>query len=454
MFAKKKRNAALLVSGVIVIIVALLSVGSAGAVEEVIINEHINKAAGSLEIPGNTQVNGDVTLNLGELTVLGVINGNVSSNMGQVNIIGDVNGDVEANMGQIVISGNVGGDVRARMGEVIVDGSVGGDILADLGAVSVSGTIGGNIDSGFGELLINGAVAGDVKSKGGNIVITGIVEGDVILEQGLVELGPQAVVSGRIYVGRGMVKKAETAIAGSLEIGEELSVTELQEGESGKGYRFDGVDGDFPSGLVEMVINSVETAFRDVETIPHMFRTRNWPYTPLPFWGVYGNAARGMINILIMFALTALTFTLFPGHVRAAGNAVSTKIGPVIGWGLLASFLAIPLMVLLAITIIGIPLIIIEIIVLAAAVILGYAGIANMVGDRIIAVASAKKANPLGAIAVGVLVIGLIRMIPFLGLLVSLVVYIFAIGAALVTRFGVNQPVLAETIVPADVENS
>lgn len=445
-----------LVTGVLVLVLLLGAIiaGSAGAATETVINEDINKAAGSLEIPGSTTVNGNVTLNLGELTVLGVVNGNVNSNMGEVNIVGDVNGNVEANMGQIVISGNVGGDVKARMGEVIVDGSVGGNLTADIGAVSVGGNLGGDINSGFGELIINGAVAGNVYSKGGNVVINGIVEGDVTLEQGVVELGPEAAVSGRIYVGRGLIEKAESAIVGELEIGEELSAAELNKTVSGteddSGYDFDGVDSNIISEITEEVTGAVERTIREVGFVPH--RTGHWPYYPQPFSGFYGGVARGVINMLIMFALAALTYTLFPRQVKRAGAAVSENTGPVVGWGILTIVLAIPLAILLAITLIGIPLIIIEVIMLAAAAILGYSGIVGLVGGKIIESASNKTVNPLAAIAIGVLVIGLIAMIPFVGALVSLAVYTLAVGAALVTRFGATGP--EEAVVMPRVEEN
>ena len=424
---------------------SLLPAGTAGTAGEVVRNEDIKEAAGKLEIPRNTTVNGNVTLNLGELTVFGIVNGNVASNMGQINIIGDVNGDVEADMGQIVISGRVSGDVQAHMGEVVVDGSVGGNLFADLGAVKVSGGIGGNINSGFGELLIDGTVAGDVNSKGGDIIINGIVEGDVVLEQGLVELGPKAIVSGRIFVGRGLVKKAESALVGSVEIGEEPVATGLQDAEGVEGYRFEGIDGNFVDNIVEQVGGSLVRAFRNISYMPHMSRTRDWVFWPYPVIGFYGNIARGFVNILIMFALAVLTYALFPAQVKAAGSAFITKTGPVVGLGLLAAFLAIPLMILLAITIIGIPLILVEIIFLAAALILGYTGLANLVGSRIVTTASAKaEVNPFGAIALGVLILGLIRMIPLIGLLITLVVYILAIGAALATLFGISRPAAPE----------
>ncbi len=424
----------------LVISFVLLPIVTAAAAGEVIIDEDISKAAGSLEIPAGTTVNGDVTLNLGELVVLGIINGDVKSNMGRVEIIGDVNGNVETNMGQIVISGNVGGNVRTRMGEIVVDGSVAGNINTDLGASSIDGTVGGDIRSGLGELKINGAVGGDITSKGGSVVVNGIVEGDVLVDHGVVELGPQAVVSGKVRVERGRVVKAETSVVGSIEIGEELSPAQIADGALDgtpeQGYHFDGVDRDFGDRIAEGVERAVYNALRRAGISPHTFRINEWTFSPFPLFGFHGSVARGVVNMLIMFALAALTITLFPRQVKAAGEAIPAKPGPVIGWGILAAVLAVPLMVLLAITIIGIPLIIVEIVFLAVAALLGYSGLASLLGEKVIGAASSRPVNQLGALAIGVLIIGLIAMVPLLGALVSLAVFVLAVGAALVTRFG------------------
>ena len=424
----------------------LLPAAAAGVEEEVVRNEDINLPAGKLEISRNTIVNGNVTVNLGELIVLGIINGDVNNNMGQVTIEGDVNGDVDANMGQVIIRGNVSGDVTSRIGEVIVEGSVGGNLAADLGEAKVAGSVGGDVGSGFGELIISGIVAGDVTSKAGSVIITGIVEGDVIVDQGLVELGPGAVVSGRVYVGRGQIVKAGTAVAGSVELGEDMKMSELAESRPSEGCESGGISDELTDTISRTVTESVNRAMREFRFMPHMTRTN---FFDMPFFSFYGSVARSILNMLILFALTALTYSLFPRHSEKAKAALMAKPGPVFGWGALAAVLAIPLMIFLAITVIGIPLIFVEIIVLAAAAILGYTGIAGLVGERIIGMASQRTASPLGSIALGVLALGLVGMIPILGSLLALVIYIIAVGMALVTRFGSIDP---EGNVPVTIE--
>jgi len=435
MMIKNKFKAALFIFIAAGLVFGMLPAKTAMAETLEIIDEDINKAAGDLEIPAGTAVNGNVTLNLGKLTVYGTVNGNVDNNLGEVKVIGDVNGDLEANLGQVVIDGNVSGDVKARMGEVIINGAVGGNLDTGIGASRVDGLIRGNIDSGLGDLNINGEVDGDVSSKGGNIFINGTVSGDVYLERGIVELGPEANVSGEVTVGKGMVKKDDAAIAGSIEIGEELSASELRENARENGYRFHGIDRNLGERIAGRVISTINEVFgRFGIFIPGIAGRPEVSVSP--FVAFYGNVARGILNMLILFAFAVLTYALFPKQVKATGDAVSDKTGPVIGWGILAAVLAVPLMILLAITIIGIPLILVEIIVLAAAALLGYTGITDLIGRRIIKGTSASTSGSIGTIALGVLIIGLIAMVPVLGSIASLAVFILALGAALATRFG------------------
>lgn len=432
----KKMKWALLLS------LALLMLAGGAVAQENIIEGDINKAAGDLEILRGTTVNGNVTVNMGEVVILGKVNGNVSSNMGQVTVHGEVNGDVEANMGQVLITGRVSGDVVARMGEVIVEGAVGGNVEASLGALRVRGTVGGNVESGLGELRIPGEVLGNVNSRGKKVIITGTVRGDVTLTRGIVELGPESVVGGRVYVAEGMVKAAKGARAGSIEVAEELNEAEIDRLFRQEGYRFRGLD-DFKEfgDMLGTILERFGRAFGNIRVWPRVV----WRISPwIPQFSWPGHVARGLLNMVVLFALAALTFSLFPRQVLSAGEAVFARPGAVIGWGLLAMVLAIPLMILLAITLIGIPLIFVELLGLAIAAILGYTGLFWLLGEKIVGAASAGPINPLAAIAVGALIIGALSLVPVIGSLFSLLVFVLAVGAALATRFGTLNPPPAE----------
>lgn len=424
-------------------LVLLLLAGTAAARENIIEGD-ISKGAGDLEVPRGTTVNGNVTLNAGQIEILGTVNGNVDSNMGRVTVHGKVNGDVEANMGQVLVVGDVGGDVVARMGEVIVEGAVGGDVKAELGSIRIRGTVAGDVDSGLGELRVSGEVLGNVTSRGKNVILSGTVRGDVTLTRGIVDLGPGSEIGGRVHVEQGMVRSAEGSRAGSILVDEELSEAEIDERfSSGEFHGFDG--------LLGTIIGSISRAAGKINLWPRIsIYQKGWRISPRSsLLGWSGHVARGLLNMVVLFALAALTFSLFPGHVRNTGQILSARPGSAVGWGLLAVLLAVPLALLLAITLIGIPLIVVEMLALALAGILGYTAISQLVGEKVAGAASAGPVNPLGAIALGVLILGAISMIPLVGFLLMLLLFVLAVGASLATRFGTLPPHPAEPAGPA-----
>lgn len=425
---------------VVTVLICLAPLAFAQAQEGALIEESINKAAGDLIIPAGTTVNGDVVLNLGELVVEGIVTGSVSNNMGQVVVSGDVTGDVESNMGQVVISGNVGGKVKTRLGEIVISGAVGGDVHSDLGEVNINGTVGGNVYSGFGEIKVPGLVLGNVGGNSGQVSVEGTIEGDLNLERGLIMLGPEAVVRGSVTVGQGRIEKAEGAVTGLLEVGEEKALDEI-EGlkDTEESLDFKGlVDSeDFVDSVSAKVAEELSKNFNHKDYFSH-FKDRV-KFSPSFFTGYYNTVTSGLIGILIMYALAALTYTLFPKHVERGSRAVTLKPGLSLGWGTVALILALPLMFVLILTIIGIPLILVELALFAAAGILGYTSIAYLLGGRIIETTAKAQANPFVAMAVGVLILGFARLVPFAGFVITVAVYVLAVGAALVTYFGTKE---------------
>ncbi len=413
------------------ILTLVLLTGTAFA-QGTVINENINKTAGSLEIPRNTTVNGDVTVNMGEIEIDGVVNGDVVSNMGKVSVYGDVNGNVNANMGEVVVPGRVSGNVDARMGSVTVDGDVGGNLKAGLGSVRIRGTVAGDVELELGDLQISGHVLGDVKSQGKIIRITGLVDGDVTMPRGIVELGPDAVVGGRVFVEQGLVEASPEARVGTIEVGEELTRREIDELFSG-GYTFRGID-----NFINILPFTDGEFFRNFEFNFRPGHHRVFPFYP-PFMGWTGRLASQILGMIVVFALAALVYTLFPRNTNNIMEAVEQRTGPAILWGVLAVILAVPIAILLAITIIGIPLILVQFLLLAVAWILGYTGVSLWLGGRVLQSTFAGTSNPLGEIALGVLLLGIIGFIPVLGSLVGIGVFMLAVGAALSTRFGTED---------------
>jgi len=86
---------------------------------------------------------------------------------GTITVRGDVDGTMHAGGGSIFIESAIGGDLFIGAGNVILTerSSVGGDLIAGAGQITIDGSIGGNILLGGGEVFLNGRVAGNVNIK-------------------------------------------------------------------------------------------------------------------------------------------------------------------------------------------------------------------------------------------------------------------------------------------------
>lgn len=164
--------------------------------------------------------------------------------------------------------------------------------------------------------------------------------------------------------------------------------------------------------------------------VGEMFFYLGRPYMPFISWSWL--LAGNIIAITVFFFLSVLVHALFPARIKAVGQAVKSDTGGVIGRGFLGVLLIVPAMLVLAITIIGIPLVLL---VVGVAGILGYAAIALIVGEKLL-----SGENPVAALALGVLIVGVLTMIPILGWLLSVALFIVALGAIITTRFGTVSP--------------
>lgn len=134
-----------------------------------------------------------------------------------------VNGEVRDNLVafsgsvDVPVGGRVGGDVFAFTGTVHVAGDVEGDLYAWSGDVRVArgAKVHGNVLAWTGDVAIDGDVGGDVKAVAGNVRVDGSVGGDLDLQAGRVELGPNARVAGKLdYVSQSDALLAPGAVVG------------------------------------------------------------------------------------------------------------------------------------------------------------------------------------------------------------------------------------------------
>ncbi|HKU68465.1 MAG TPA: hypothetical protein VJP85_11875 [Candidatus Baltobacteraceae bacterium] len=130
--------------------------------------------------------------------------------------------------------------------------------------------------------------------------------------------------------------------------------------------------------------------------------------------------------------IVLLAFLLFPVRVRAALGRVEHHPGLSAGVGVLALVAVFPIMILLAISFIGWPLIPVEILAVFAAILIGHAAVSMLIGRRLYELILPRTTpSPIAALILGLIVVSAAGIVPVLGPLVMCLVWLVGLGAAI-----------------------
>jgi len=309
-----------------------------------------------------------------------------------------VKGDLVAAGGELRISAPVAGDIMAAGGTVRIDAAAGQDVYAGGGQVEIGGSIsrnarvaGGSVSVGprarilgnaslaGGRLEMLGSIGGYLQAAGGRVFIDGRIDGDVEAAAGELELGPQARIGGKLrYRSRAPLKQdAAAQVRGGIE---RLEMPERR--------------GAKRSGAV------------------------------YGFW---------TLGLMLMAAVLVALLPDFFGRVAVTARAR-------FGWSLLAGFVALAVIpaaaLVLLISVIGIPLAGLTVLLYLVLLLVGYVCAGIALGDVALKRWLARRAAHRGwralAAAIGVLVIGLLALVPWLGALIAFLALIAGMGALLV----------------------
>lgn len=155
------------------------------------------ETATSLDVKKN--ILGDVYYVVGRGVLEGDIFGDLYVSGGEVVIEGDVHEDLVILGGRVVVTGDVGGDLRIIGGQVSVYGDVGDDLI--MGGyqldIAKSSVVSGDLISGASILTMDGVVRGNLRGIAGALILNGRVLSDVDVKiQDAITLGEEASVEG------------------------------------------------------------------------------------------------------------------------------------------------------------------------------------------------------------------------------------------------------------------
>ena len=281
-----------------------------------------------------------------------------------------------------------------------VDVSVDQDDTLSNDAVSIGGT-----------LDINGVIDGDAVSIGGKVNINGEIEGDLVLIGSYGEIDSLAVVKGEF-----------------VNIGSNLDIH--------KNACFKGAKTNISLGPINRLIRLTH--------IPYMSKTHK-----IPFIGT--KITTGIAKFVILYLLSLAIILIFKGSGKVEETTIKNPFRTFLA-GLLVEILIIPAIIVLLISIIGIPLVPFFILLLFIGVFFGTAVIIFMTGKYVCNKFDKHNMHPSLTILIGLLVLSIIPLMNFIGVwanigwlevifavllyIQSFIIVTYSFGAVALSKFG------------------
>jgi cytoskeletal protein CcmA (bactofilin family) len=277
-------------------------------------------------------------------------------------------------------------DVSTGAGDLEIRGLVEDDVHSGFGDVLVSGTVKGDIDAGFGDVKIEGPVEGDVRAEFGDVYVNAPVKGDVNVGWGDVDLGPDAEISGNLGCEGCDITGNRSAVKGEM---------------TARGMAIDFDESHGP-GIIGFV---------------------GWLFTALAF-----------------AACAVLAAVVAPRPMASAASRAEESPWRSFVYGLLSLPVVFVLCVALAVSIVGIPLLLLLVPAYLALLFLGALVAAFFIGTRILMVTGRYRVGNALAAVVGAMILALTTLIPLLGNLLLYALSLLGTGAIILTLFSRRRP--------------
>lgn len=320
----------------------------------------------------------------GLVTIDSDVEGDLFVAGGSLTVNGDINGDLVIAGGQITVNGNVTDDVRAGGGSIFINGNIGDDLITTGGQLNLSSEslVGGSLILGSGFANILGTVNEDIKGGGGKIVLGGTVYGDVEVEvQDTITLTENAKINGNlIYSGLRKAELNEDQVEGFIEYNELV----VEDTDLGK---------------------NIENFFSKLHFFFKIFQ------------------------YLSMLVLAFVLIMLAPAALIGTADVARAHPWRSLGLGFVISLCSIAAIIVLSITVLGLPLagILLAIFIITMCLAKVYAGV--FIGRLLLNPKNMTKSKLFGIVALGIFIIDVVSLVPFVGGLIALLTIILGFGA-------------------------
>lgn len=263
------------------------------------------------------------------------------------------------------------------------------------------------------------------------------LEGELILLEGSVAVAPNAIITGSVYMLGGDLQ-LDGAVAGDVSL----------------------VDGRFTLGPTASVGGSVNRAGGDVmgaDQARIAGGVREGVGLEIPLETVRTTRSTGdilvqsLISGFLLGLVAAGLVRLMPAALSRVAHAATRHALVSASLGLLVAVVGPALAVMMAFTVVLVPLALLALLLAALVVVYGWIAVGVALGNRLSAFLPRRPGPSLRAflgVWLFMLLLGLVELIPVVGSTLSLIIAITGLGAVLLTRFGARQFVPAAQPAP------
>ncbi|MDW7732578.1 MAG: hypothetical protein SCH66_09155 [Methanolobus sp.] len=309
------------------------------------------------------------------IVITGTVMGDVVAAGGRVEVRGNITQDLTVMSGDVIVSGSVGDDIRVASGTLRMSGEVRDDLLSASGDAMVANgaSIGGDLSFTSGQMQMLGSVAGDAMGSGGELTIGGQIEGNADLEAGELTILPGA------------------GIGGDLRYMAPESI-------------------DIPEGTVGGEVEFVQGGERDEDGGIGVFSVLWW-----------------IFKYLVLTIIGLVVLAIWPGKMQLLADRTTVSPGKtfLIGFGLMLG--AWVLAVLLLFTLVGIPIGVLILLMIAAVLYFARIITGMWIGKYVFSKVG-RESKPWLELVLGVFILLLLSELPLVGWLVYLVATLIPVG--------------------------
>lgn len=337
------------------------------------------------------------------------------------------------------------GNLYAGASTLTIDGTINGDVICAAQSVTVNGKVAGDVICGAQTVIINGEIGGSVRAVGNTINLNGPIARNVQALGASISLGTGATVGWDMFLA-GAIGEIRGKIGGDLH-GGVASIIIAGEVNKNVRLRLDNnaknppkemifANGDKPVTITETAVIGGDVIYsaREDAAIAEGASitgeiTRNEPkaadkrdFTIFKTWGK-------LISFFAALVVGLVLISLWRQPTKDLTERMLKRITPAIGWGAVIMFIGPIIVILLLITLIGIPLALIMFALWLIALYLSKILVGIVIGRSLIEKLWPKKKNSLiWAMLIGVAIVSLICWLPFIGWILCLIALWWGLG--------------------------